>query len=444
MLTNQGSYVTIGSFKLHKAWIILIGCCFLQKRGHAGAHHGLPGKLHRAHLRRLGCGRSEISVFNTAYWLSMIPALPVAGRILAKYDTRKVMTVSTLAVALAAGAMGFYTAPWMWICSGIVFGTFGCCVFTIPLVSMIGNWLHKRTGVAMGIATAVSALAIVVLSPFLQGCISQFGWRNAFFVEALIVVVFALPWTIFVFRDEPAQWDAEAYGLDDQANAELQERTGLDFHGQPGVPLMRALRSVPFVMLFLFAGIAAMIGSGFDSHLPGYANSLGLSAEFGAYLVSALSIRQLLRKADHGVGERPLRRMGGRDDGVRHGVRGRGGASGAARSHVAAGVHIPVRRAGLVHQRVAAAPGAQGVRQPRLHPDILVDTHGRRHLRVVRGRARRGLRYDVTGSYTPAFLGAFVGVLLGAAFVFVTFRTMRTLVWVDDSGHEKNPRAQAK
>lgn len=63
----------------------------------------------------------------------------------------------------------------------------------------------------------MSALAIVVLSPFLQGCISQFGWRNAYFVEALIVVVFALPWTIFVFRDEPAQWDAEAYGLDDQA-----------------------------------------------------------------------------------------------------------------------------------------------------------------------------------------------------------------------------------
>ena len=55
-----------------------------------------------------------------------------------------------------------------------------------------------------------------------------------------------------------------------------------------------------------------------------------------------------------------------------------------------------------------------------------------------------GLSYDVTGSYTPAFLGAFVAVLLGAAFVFVTFRTMRALVWVDDSGHEKNPRAQAK
>ena len=204
MLTNQGSYVTIGSFKLHKAWIILIGCCFLQAATLAPIM-GCQGNFIVPICDELGCGRSEISVFNTAYWLSMIPALPVAGRILAKYDTRKVMTVSTLAVALAAGAMGFYTAPWMWICSGIVFGTFGCCVFTIPLVSMIGNWFHKRTGVAMGIATAVSALAIVVLSPFLQGCISQFGWRNAYFVEALIVVVFALPWTIFVFRDEPAQ-----------------------------------------------------------------------------------------------------------------------------------------------------------------------------------------------------------------------------------------------
>lgn len=442
MLTNQGSYVTIGSFKLHKAWIILIGCCFLQAATLAPIM-GCQGNFIVPICDELGCGRSEISVFNTAYWLSMIPALPVAGRILAKYDTRKVMTVSTLAVALAAGAMGFYTAPWMWICSGIVFGTFGCCVFTIPLVSMIGNWFHKRTGVAMGIATAVSALAIVVLSPFLQGCISQFGWRNAYFVEALIVVVFALPWTIFVFRDEPAQWDAEAYGLDDQANAELQERTGLDFHGQPGVPLMRALRSVPFVMLFLFAGIAAMIGSGFDSHLPGYANSLGLSAEFGAYLVSALAFGSFCEKLIMGwVNDR---------FGVWAGV-------------TTEFVMVCVGVAGLLALRdptlLLVFTFLFGVQDSFTNvslPLLVRKAFGSRDYTQIFSWTRMGagifgsfaavlvgLSYDVTGSYTPAFLGAFVGVLLGAAFVFVTFRTMRTLVWVDDSGHEKNPRAQAK
>lgn len=442
MLTNQGSHVTIGSFKLHKAWIILIGCCFLQAATLAPIM-GCQGNFIVPICDELGCGRSEISVFNTAYWLSMIPALPVAGRILAKYDTRKVMTVSTLAVALAAGAMGFYTAPWMWICSGIVFGTFGCCVFTIPLVSMIGNWFHKRTGVAMGIATAVSALAIVVLSPFLQGCISQFGWRNAYFVEALIVVVFALPWTIFVFRDEPAQWDAEAYGLDDQANAELQERTGLDFHGQPGVPLMRALRSVPFVMLFLFAGIAAMIGSGFDSHLPGYANSLGLSAEFGAYLVSALAFGSFCEKLIMGwVNDR---------FGVWAGV-------------TTEFVMVCVGVAGLLALRdptlLLVFTFLFGVQDSFTNvslPLLVRKVFGSRDYTQIFSWTRMGagifgsfaavlvgLSYDVTGSYTPAFLGAFVGVLLGAAFVFVTFRTMRTLVWVDDSGHEKNPRAQAK
>ena len=442
MLTNQGSYVTIGSFKLHKAWIILIGCCFLQAATLAPIM-GCQGNFIVPICDELGCGRSEISVFNTAYWLSMIPALPVAGRILAKYDTRKVMTVSTLAVALAAGAMGFYTAPWMWICSGIVFGTFGCCVFTIPLVSMIGNWFHKRTGVAMGIATAVSALAIVVLSPFLQGCISQFGWRNAYFVEALIVVVFALPWTIFVFRDEPAQWDAEAYGLDDQANAELQERSGLDFHGQPGVPLMRALRSVPFVMLFLFAGIAAMIGSGFDSHLPGYANSLGLSAEFGAYLVSALAFGSFCEKLIMGwVNDR---------FGVWAGV-------------TTEFVMVCVGVAGLLALRdptlLLVFTFLFGVQDSFTNvslPLLVRKVFGSRDYTQIFSWTRMGagifgsfaavlvgLSYDVTGSYTPAFLGAFVGVLLGAAFVFVTFRTMRTLVWVDDSGHEKNPRAQAK
>ncbi len=442
MLTTHGSYVTFGGHRLHKAWIILIGCCFLQAATLAPIM-GCQGNFVVPICNELGCGRSEISVFNTAYWLSMIPALPVAGRILAKHDTRKVMTASTVAVALAVGAMGFYTAPWMWICSGIVFGTFGCCVFTIPLVSMIGNWFHKRTGVAMGIATAVSALAIVVLSPFLQWCISQFGWRNAYFVEMLIVVVFALPWTVLVFRDEPGQWGAEPYGLDDQANAELQERTGLDFQGQPGVPLAQALRSVPFVMLFLFAGIAAMIGSGFDSHLPGYADSLGLSAEFGAYLVSALAFGSFCEKLVMGwVNDR---------FGVWAGVT-------AEFAMVSIGVvGLLVLREPLLLVAFTFLFGVQDSFTNVSLPLLVRKVFGSRSYTEIFSWTRMGagifgsfaavlvgLSYDTTGSYAPAFLGALVAVLLGAAFVFVAFKTMRTLVWVDDSGNAKNPGTQAK
>lgn len=429
MIATHDSYVNIGSIKLHKAWIILIGCCFLQAATLAPIM-GCQGNFVVPICEDLGCGRSEISAFMTAYWLSMIPALPIAGRILSRCDMRKVTTVSTVAVGLAAGFMGTYTEPWMWIISGLVFGTFGCCVFTIPLVTMIGNWFHTRTGVAMGIATAVSALAIVVLSPFLQWCIATFGWRNAYFIEAGIVLVFTLPWTLFVFRGEPRDWNATAYGMTDEAEMELKERTNLDFSSAPGVPLKRALRSTAFVMLFLFAGIAAMLGSGFDSHLPGYADSLGMSAEYGAYMVSALAFGSFCEKLVMGwVNDR---------FGVWFGV-------------ACEFVMVVVGIVGLLILRdpmlMLVATFLFGVQDSFTNvslPLLVRRVFGNRSYTEIFSWTRMGagifgsfaavlvgLSYDASGSYTPAFVGALALVVLGSVFVAVARKTMGRLTWED-------------
>lgn len=433
MPTTHSSYVSLGQLRVHKAWIILIGCCFLQAATLAPLM-GCQGNFVIPICDELGCGRSEISVYITAYFLSMIPALPICGKILAKYNLRVVTSICTLIVALFAALMATYTQPWMWIISGVAFGTFGCCVFTIPLVTMIGNWFHKKTGIAMGIATAASALAIAVLSPVLQQCIATFGWRAAYLVEAAIVLAFALPWCLFVFRAEPKDWGAVPYGMDKQVNEELQERTGLDFMANPGVPLRQALRSVPFIMLFLFAGIAAMIGSGFDSHLPGYANSLDLSASYGAYLVSALSLGSFCEKL----------LMGWVNDrfGVWYGV-------------TCEFVLVAIGIVGLIVLRNPVALlvctfcfGVQDSFTSVSLPLLVKKVFGRLDYTEIFSWTRMGagifgsfaamlvgLVYDVSGSYVPAFIGALGLVAAGGVLVAVAHATMGSLIWVDGEGN---------
>lgn len=437
MASTIDSYVRVGSLKLHKAWVTLIGCCFLQAATLAPIM-GCQGNFIIPICDELGCGRGEISVFNTAYWLSMIPALPICGRILARHDMRRVTTLCTIVVAAAVALMGLYTQPWMWILSGIVFGTFGCCVFTIPLVTMIGNWFSKKTGMAMGIATAVSALAIVVLSPILQQCIESFGWRTAYFVEAGIVVVFSLPWTIFVFRREPKEWNARPYGLDDETRQKAEKETGVSFGASTGVPLNHALKSIPFVSLFIFAGVAAMIGSGFDSHLPGYADSLGMTAEYGAIMISALSFGSFCEKLIMGwVNDR---------FGVWWGV-------------TCEFVIVAIGIIGLLMLRnptlLLAATFCFGVQDSFTNvslPLLVRKLFGRRSYTEIFSWARMGagifgsfasvlvgLTYDVSGSYVPAFLGAFALVVIGSICVLIAHATRKELVWEDNEGHRSSP-----
>ena len=52
-----------------------------------------------------------------------------------------------------------------------------------------------------------------------------------------------------------------------------------------GIPAKKAIFTLAFVCIFLYAGIEALF-SGYNNHLPGFAESLGYSAAFGAGILS--------------------------------------------------------------------------------------------------------------------------------------------------------------
>lgn len=293
--TADCSYITIFGKKIHRAWIILIGCCFLQA-GSMGAILGSVGVFYVPVCTELGFARSELSLHITAYFLSSVFALPLAGRIIQKYDLRIVITVSAVACAFAAILCSTYDYVWQWICSGVVYGTFGCCVFQIPAATMLGNWFKKRAGVAMGISAGFASIAAAVLAPFYSYMIQLNGWRFTYLIQGILVVCLILPWSLTVFRLTPAEVGSLPYGWN-ESDSNICTDTSNASHCEPsGVSVKEALHSVSFVALFIFAGIAVWIGSGFDSHLPSFAESRGLDPIFAALVVTALQLGSFSEK----------------------------------------------------------------------------------------------------------------------------------------------------
>ena len=292
MGSDERSYVRIGGRKIHRAWIMLIGCSFLTA-GTMGCIFGACGVFYVPVCNELGFLRSELASWQQAEFLALIPSMPIAAKILEKFNARIVMSVCVIVCAGAAAAMGTYTEVWQWVVSGILFGTFGACILQLPQVTILNNWFEKRTGVAMGVSTAFGSVGTAIFAFLFAIFIEQIGWRNTYFIQGFCVLLFSLPWTLFVFRMKPSDMGALPYGHNPSAHEEESNKPEAE---GGGVPFRKGALSLCFIMMFLFAGAGQLIGAGYDAHMPGFANSIGYSALFGASLVSALQMGSFVEK----------------------------------------------------------------------------------------------------------------------------------------------------
>jgi MFS family permease len=299
--SSQNSKISIFGLKIHRAWVMLLGCCVIQAVTGAMLF-GCYGNFYVPICNDFGCNRSDIGIFQTLYFIAMIPAFPIAAKLIDTYSIRVIMSISLFMIIVSVIAMSMFTAPWMFAISGCAIGIFSTTVFHMPTVIIVNNWFAKYVGVAMGLSTAVGALFTVFMSPILANIISAVGWRDAFRIEAIIMAIAGLPWCLFVFRISPKCFGGFPYGISTTEEMELFKPASHDSSlNITHVKFGKEMLAVPFIMLFLFGGIASFIGKGYDPHIAGYAESLGFDATFGALMISVMNLGSFIEKMFMGL-----------------------------------------------------------------------------------------------------------------------------------------------
>lgn len=298
MAANR-SYIHWGRYRIHRAWIMLVACACLSI-GYLAMIFAVGGNFYVAICDDTGIARSQISLWQTVHFVSAAIFMPVYGKLYDKFNIRGLLTVAALGCVLGAFLMSTYSQWWQWIISGFLYGSLGAGLMYLPQAVILGNWFHKCQGFALGLCMAISSLAGALLSPLFAMIIANIGWRSAYVVQAFLIALFTLPFTVFVIAKKPEDIGAEPYGwnaeIDRDVVGKAAEAEPMRQKGMSGVSFKRGLRSVAFLMLFIFAGISALIGSGFDAHMPGYAVSLGYGSLFGSLLVSALFVGSCVEK----------------------------------------------------------------------------------------------------------------------------------------------------
>jgi len=164
----------------------------------------------------LGLDNTEAGGIATATMVGYLLLAVLGGALSARYGPRIVITAG---LALAGGSMmltglsdGFFAAAAWRALTGV-----GSGASNIPVMALMAAWfVHKRRGLAAGIAVSGSAAGLIFVGPLVPRVLSSYGeegWRVCWFIFGGITLAVVVICAFFL-RDRPSSIGARPLGSD--------------------------------------------------------------------------------------------------------------------------------------------------------------------------------------------------------------------------------------
>ncbi len=117
----------------------------------------------------------------------------LGGWALDKYGPRIVILLMGLFTGLSLLLTSQATASWqLFITYSLLLAIGGGAIYTAVMATVL-RWFDKKRGLALGIGGSGVGLGIVVIAPLAAYLISSFGWRMAYIVIGLIALLIVIP-----------------------------------------------------------------------------------------------------------------------------------------------------------------------------------------------------------------------------------------------------------
>lgn len=274
-------------------WLVFLGCCALSFLGF-GVIVNTPGQYFSTLRAVFHVSQSAVALTVTVQMLVGSLMLVVGGKILERYDSRKVLFLCVAVVALSFLACSFVTAFWQFY---VIFAIMGAA-YAIPVLlapqALLSNWFEKRLGMVMGIALGLSGLAGALFQPIVVAWMSTLGWRGSYALTAGLFALIALPCTLLL-RFAPDKSRGEfAYGHDEEEHTQRPTDAG------SGVTPRQAFRSWAFAF-FVLSMVLLQIASGLVQHVATFEKDMGLAPLAAASVVTGIMIGAAVGKGSIGA-----------------------------------------------------------------------------------------------------------------------------------------------
>ncbi|GAF98589.1 unnamed protein product, partial [marine sediment metagenome] len=209
-----------------------------------------------------GWSRAEISLAMTVASLVGLAA-PLVGTWVDRYGARRVMAAGALITGGAFALIGFSTSIWYFYAFYFFMALGQLGALNIPIARVVSSWFDKKRGLAIGITLSGFGIGGLTMLPLASYLISVLGWRMAYHILGLIILIVLAPLSMLVIRERPAEMDLSPDG---KTSDEMRTKTPLTDELQASATwtLSSALRTKAFWLItgalsLTFLGTGAII-----------------------------------------------------------------------------------------------------------------------------------------------------------------------------------------
>ena len=256
--SRQGWYAVAGTFS-----ILLMGF---------GSAYSF-GTFFAPLQEEFGASRAAVSAAFSVSILVLFSVGPASGTVADRLGPRTLVSGGTALVGLGLIAASLAQALWhVQVAFAVGIGG-GVGLAYVPAVGAVQKWFDRRRGLASGIAVSGIGAGTLVVPPFAAVMIAELDWRPAFLIVGAVVL---------------AAGGASGLLVTSPARSPRPDRNEVAAEG--GIQLSAAIRSRPFLLLFIGFLLASFGQFTPIAHLVTYAEDRGIPPQTAAALLSLLGI----------------------------------------------------------------------------------------------------------------------------------------------------------
>jgi len=255
--------------RLHYGFVIVAGT-FINILVCGGIFFGASGVFIVPVTESLGIGQGQFSMYLTIQSFTMALTMLIAPKLIGKFSYRKLNTASVVIAAAGFMMMGFAQNVILLYIGGVLIGL--GCVFLTYLISgtLLPRWFHQNLSTMIALAMSGLGLGGILFNPIASALISgkgllgfNEGWRSAYIILGLMVLVICLPIAIFVLRDDPSEKGLLPYGAGSDNHQSVKRTVN-------GVGKAEAIRSLSFIWYVIMVVSFTLCGA-IMTYLPALA-----------------------------------------------------------------------------------------------------------------------------------------------------------------------------
>ena len=151
-----------------------------------------------------GWGRTQVSAAVSVCTLFLAVCSPLVGPMLDRYGPRRVILVATVLFSASVACMALLNGNYViYLAIAALIGITGAGSNAFAYLSILPNWFDKRYGLSLGIAMVGVGLGQLAAPLYANALVTDFGWRIAYAIIALLIFVVTVPNAWLLLRDRP-------------------------------------------------------------------------------------------------------------------------------------------------------------------------------------------------------------------------------------------------